>query len=157
MTSKNDSTGSWPSMFKTIAVATDGTETADRAVDVAFDIAERYSARLLILSAYTPPSVKQVEKERAGLPEEVQWTVHAAGQVDTILGTARYRARERGLEAETIARTGEPAEVICALAAEHDVDLLVVGNKGMNRRVFGSVPRSVCQHAPCSVVVAKTT
>ena len=144
-------------MFKTIAVATDGTETADKAVDVALDIAERYGARLLILSAYTPPSVKQVEKERAGLPEEVQWTVHAAGQVDTILGTARYRARERGLEAETIARTGEPAEVICALAAEHDVDLLVVGNKGMNRRVFGSVPRSVCQHAPCSVVVAKTT
>ena len=144
-------------MFKTIAVATDGTETADRAVDVAFDIAERYSARLLILSAYTPPSVKQVEKERAGLPEEVQWMVHAARQVDTILGRARYKARERGLEAETLARTGEPAEVICALAAEHDVDLLVVGNKGMNRRVFGSVPRSVCQHAPCSVVVAKTT
>lgn len=144
-------------MFKTIAVATDGTETADKAVDVALDIAERYSARLLILSAYTLPSVKQMEKERSGLPEEVQWTVHAAGKVDAILGRALYRAREHGLEAETLARTGEPAEVICALATEHDVDLLVVGNKGMNRRVFGSVPRSVCQHAPCSVVVAKTT
>lgn len=144
-------------MFKTIAVATDGTETADKAVDVALDIAARYGARLLILSAYTPPSLKQVEKERSGLPEEVQWTVHAAERVDTILGSALHRARERGLESDTVARRGEPAEVICALAAEHDVDLLVVGNKGMNRRVFGSVPRSVCQHAPCSVVVAKTT
>jgi nucleotide-binding universal stress UspA family protein len=47
--------------------------------------------------------------------------------------------------------------VLCELAAEHDADLLVIGNKGMNRRVFGSVPRAVCQHAPCSVVVVKTT
>jgi nucleotide-binding universal stress UspA family protein len=144
-------------MFKTIAVATDGTETADKAVDVALDIAERFGARLLILSAYMPPSLKQVEKERSGLPEEVQWTVHAAERVDTILSKALHRARQRGLESDTIARKGEPAEVICALAAEHEVDLLVVGNKGMNRRLFGSVPRSVCQQAPCSVVVAKTT
>lgn len=144
-------------MFKTIAVATDGTETADKAVDVALDIAERYGARLLVLSAYTPPSLKQLEKERSQLPEEVQWSIHGAEHVDAILGKAVHRARERGLESESVARRGEPAEVICALAAEHDVDLLVVGNKGMNRRVFGSVPRSVCQHAPCSVVVAKTT
>jgi len=144
-------------MFKTIAVATDGTETADKAVDVALDIAERFDARLLIFSAYMPPSLKQVEKDRSGLPEEVQWTVHAAERVDTILGKALHRARQRGLDSDTVARKGEPAEVICALAAEHDVDLLVVGNKGMNRRVFGSVPRSVCQQAPCSVVVAKTT
>lgn len=144
-------------MFKTIAVATDGTDTADKAVDVALDLAERYGARLLILSAYTPPSLKQLEQERSQLPEEVQWSIHAAGQVDTILGRALHRARERGLASETVARKGEPAEVICALAADHEVDLLVVGNKGMNRRVFGSVPRSVCQRAPCSVVVAKTT
>lgn len=144
-------------MFKTIAVATDGTETADKAVDVAIDIAERYGARLLILSVYTPPSDKQLEQARSQLPEEVQWTIHAAGQVDTILRAAVYRARERGLDSDTVARQGEPAEAICAMAAEHDVDLLVVGNKGMHRRVFGSVPRSVCQRAPCSVVVAKTT
>jgi nucleotide-binding universal stress UspA family protein len=144
-------------MFKTIAVGTDGTETADKAVEVALDIAERYGARLVVLSAYTPVSVKQLEQERAQLPEEVQWSVHGARCVDAILDRALYRARARGLECEAVARQGEPAEVLCALAAEHDIDLLVIGNKGMNRRVFGSVPRSVCQHAPCSVVVAKTT
>jgi nucleotide-binding universal stress UspA family protein len=61
------------------------------------------------------------------------------------------------LESEAVARQGEPAEVICELASEYSVDLLVIGNKGMNRRVLGSVPKSICQHAPCSVVVAKTT
>jgi len=144
-------------MFKTIAVGTDGTETADKAVAVALDIAERYAARLVILSVYTPVSVKQLEQERAQLPEEMQWSIHAAQHVDAILEQALERARARGLECEAVARHGEPADVICELAAEHDVDLLVIGNRGMNRRVFGSVPRSVGQRAPCSVVVAKTT
>jgi nucleotide-binding universal stress UspA family protein len=144
-------------MFKTIAVGTDGTKTADKAVDVALDIAERYGARLLILSAYTPVSVKRLEKERAQLPEEVQWSIHEDRDVDGILAKALKRARAQGLESEAVAREGEPADVICELASEHEVDLLVIGNKGMNRRVLGSVPRSVCQRAPCSVVVAKTT
>ena len=145
------------SMFKTIAVGTDGTQTADKAVDVALDIAERYGARLLILSAYTPLKVKDLEKERAELPEDVQWSIRADREVDRILATALERARAHGLDSETVARVGDPADVICQLASEHDVDLLVIGNKGMNRRVLGSLPKSVCQRAPCSVVVAKTT
>jgi nucleotide-binding universal stress UspA family protein len=144
-------------MFKTIAVGTDGTETADKAVGVALDIAERYGARLLILSAYTPESDKDLAHERQGLPQETQWRIHATDQVDRTVARAVDRARERGLESDGVARRGDPADVLCELAAEHEADLLVIGNKGMNRRVFGSVPKSVCQHAPCSVVVVKTT
>ena len=155
--SEKDSSKTGVSMFKTIAVGTDGTQTADKAVDVALDIAERYGARLLILSAYTPLKVKDLEKERAELPEDVQWSIRADRDVDRILATALERARAHGLDSETVAREGDPADVICQLASEHDVDLLVIGNKGMNRRVLGSVPKSVCQRAPCSVVVAKTT
>ena len=144
-------------MFETVAVGTDGTDTADKAVDIAFDLAERCGARLLILSAYKPVSLKQLENERGQLPEDMQWRIHAAEHVDRILARTLERARAQGLEAETVARQGEPAGVLCELAAEHNADLLVIGNKGMNRRVLGSVPREVCQHAPCSVVVAKTT
>jgi nucleotide-binding universal stress UspA family protein len=144
-------------MFKTIAVGTDGTETAGKAVEVAIDIAERYGARLLVLSVYTPVSDKELASQREQVPAEMQWKVHATEQVDRTLARALDRARARGLESEGVAQRGEPAEVLCALAAEHGADLLVIGNKGMNRRVFGSVPKSVCQHAPCSVVVVKTT
>lgn len=134
-----------------------GTETADKVVGVALDIAERYQARLLILSVYTQTSLKQLEKEREQLPEEVRWSIHAAKRVDAILASALQRARALGLESETVARQGEPAEVICELASEHNVDLLVIGNKGTEGRIFGSVPKTICQRAPCSVVVAKTT
>jgi nucleotide-binding universal stress UspA family protein len=144
-------------MFQTIAVGTDGTETADKAVDVAIDIAERYGAKLVIFSVYEPVSDKQLAKEHAQIPDEIQWSIHANEVVDATLGRAQRRARERGVTSETVAKQGEPADVICELAAEHNADLLVVGNKGMDKRVFGSVPKSICQHAPCSVVVAKTT
>jgi nucleotide-binding universal stress UspA family protein len=145
------------SVFETIAVATDGTKTADKAVDMALDIAERFGARLLIFSVYTPASVKELEKARAQVPEDLQWSIHATQNVDAILGRALERARARGLDSESVARPGEPADVICELASDHHADLLVIGNKGMDRRVFGSVPKSICQNAPCSVVVAKTT
>ena len=144
-------------MFKKIAVGTDGSETADKAVDVALDMAQRYEAKLLILSAYTPISDKQLAKERGEAPAEAQWSIHAGEKVDTTLARARQRAEQRGIDTDTVARHGEPAEVICDLAAEHAADLLVIGNKGMNRKLLGSVPRSICQQAPCSVVVVKTT
>ena len=49
------------------------------------------------------------------------------------------------------------ASVLVQLAEECDADLLVIGNKGMHRRVLGSVPNSVTHKAPCSVFVVKTT
>lgn len=144
-------------MFKTIAVGTDGSETADKAVEVAFDLAERYGARLLIFSVYTPVSDKELARERAEAPSDAQWSIHATERVDATLARTKKRAVDRGLETETVARRGEPAEVVCDLAEEYGADLLVVGNKGIGRRVLGSVPRTICQRAPCSVVLAKTT
>ena len=65
--------------------------------------------------------------------------------------------RDRKIECTSIIDEGEPAEVLTRLAAECDADLLVIGNKGMHRRVLGSVPNSVTHKASCSVYVVKTT
>ena len=51
---------------------------------------------------------------------------------------------------------GEPGDVIVTLAARHHADLLVVGNRGMDRRLMGSVPNTVTHKAQCSVLVVKT-
>jgi nucleotide-binding universal stress UspA family protein len=55
------------------------------------------------------------------------------------------------------AREGDPADVLVDLADEHGADVLVIGNKGMQRRVLGSVPNSVSHKAKCSVMIVKTT
>ena len=67
------------------------------------------------------------------------------------------QAEAAGLKWASEAMEGEPADVIVTLAEKHDADVIVVGNKGMERRVLGSVPNSVSHKANCSVFIVKTT
>jgi nucleotide-binding universal stress UspA family protein len=143
-------------MVKTIAVGTDGSDTASKAVAFAMDMADRYGAKLIIASAYTPVSEDRLRKEQVDAPQEIQWSINPNEDVDTTLRGVEEEAKERGLQYASEARNGDPADVLCEIAADHEADVLVVGNKGMQRRILGSVPNSVSHKAPCSVMIVKT-
>jgi len=66
-------------------------------------------------------------------------------------------AREKGLETASEAKEGDASKVLVELAEKHDADILVIGNKGMKRKVLGSVPNTVSHNAGCSVLIVKTT
>lgn len=129
-------------MISTVAVGTDGSETAGRAVAQAMDIAERFGASLVVLSAFDDRN-----------PE---WASNAAEQSERILAFAEEAAAERGIECRSAVEAGDPGEVLVSLAERHGADLLVVGSKGMERRVLGSIPNTVTHKASCSVLVVKT-
>ena len=133
-------------MFRTIAVATDGSDTAQKAVSAAFTLAKRYEAQVVILTAYS------VNATDGGV-----WASNSSTQAERVLADAEEAAAAEGLACSSAMREGDPAEVIVSLAARHDADLLVVGNLGMNRRVLGSVPNTVTHKARCSVLLVKTT
>jgi nucleotide-binding universal stress UspA family protein len=139
-----------------IGVGTDGSDTARKAVDFAMDMAERYNAKLVIASAYRPVSEDRIRKEREEAPQEIKWAINPTEEVDAILRDVEEQASGRGLEYLSEARNGDPADVLCEIAADHDVDIMVVGNKGMDRRILGSVPNTVSHKAPCSVMIVKT-
>lgn len=143
-------------MIQTIAVGTDGSETAGKAVDFAMDMAERYGAKLVIASAYKPVSEDRLRKEQVDAPQEIQWSINPSEDVDGALRAAEDAAKERGLKYASEARNGDPADVLCDIAGDHGADIIVVGNKGMQRRILGSVPNSVSHKAPCSVLIVKT-
>lgn len=143
-------------MLSTIVVGTDGSDTAAKAVDFAIDMAERYGSRLVIASSYTPVAEDRLAKEQADAPQEIQWSINPTEEVDATLRDVEEKAQERGLKTVSEARQGDPADVLCSIAAEHEADLLVVGNKGMHRRILGSVPNKVSHKAPCSVTIVKT-
>jgi nucleotide-binding universal stress UspA family protein len=144
-------------MLNTVAVGTDGSDTATIAVDFAIDLAEKYGARLVVISSYRPVDEMRLKHEQASAPEEVQWSINPTEDVDEALAQVEEKAHERGLQTTTVASQGEPADVLCKHAEEQGADVLVVGNKGMKRRILGSVPNSVAHKAPCSVMVVKTT
>jgi nucleotide-binding universal stress UspA family protein len=144
-------------LVNTIAVGTDGSDTAAKAVDFAIEMAERFGARLVVMSAFVPVSEDRLRKEQDDAPADVQWTINPFEDIESTLREVEEKAAARGLDTASEARQGSPADVLCDLAAEHDADVLVVGNKGMQRRILGSVPNSVAHKAPCSVLVVKTT
>jgi nucleotide-binding universal stress UspA family protein len=144
-------------MIQTIAVGTDGSETASKAVDFALGLAEKFGSRLVVASSYRPVSEDRVRKEQREAPADIQWSINPQEEVTAALLAVEEKAKERGVETTSEAREGDPADVLCDIAESHGADLLVVGNKGMQRRVLGSVPNSVSHKAPCSVVIVKTT
>jgi nucleotide-binding universal stress UspA family protein len=148
-------------MFRSILVGTDGSDTAHAALRRSIELAAGLDARLQIVSAYEPVSDPRVRSERVEAPEEVQWAINPHDDVLALLEAARVEAADAGVaDVETFARVGDAADAIVDVAEEQRCDLIVVGNKGMTgarRFLLGSVPNKVSHHAPCSVLIVRTT
>jgi nucleotide-binding universal stress UspA family protein len=147
-------------MFQSIVVGTDGSDTATQAVRQAVDLAKATGARIELVSAYEPVASQRLREESQQAPEDVQWSINPREDVDATLEDAAEVAREASVDVETHARQGDPADAILDVAEEIKADLIVVGNKGMTgarRFLLGSVPNKVSHHAPCSVMIIRTT
>jgi nucleotide-binding universal stress UspA family protein len=147
-------------VFRSIVVGTDGSETAAKAVDAAVELAQLSGATLEIVSAYEPVSSQRLREEARQVPPDLQWMINRRADVDATLDQAAERARGAGITPQTHARQGDPADAILDVAEELGADLIVVGNKGMTgakRFLLGSVPNKVSHHAPCAVMIIRTT
>ncbi|HLB21504.1 MAG TPA: universal stress protein [Solirubrobacteraceae bacterium] len=147
-------------MFKSIVVGTDGSETATQAVRQAVDLAGAVGAKVELVSAYAPVSEQRLSEERRAAPEDLQWAISPREDVDATLEAAATVARAAGVEVDVYPRQGDPADAILDVAEEQEADLIIVGNKGMTgakRFLLGSVPNKVSHHAPCSVMIIRTT
>jgi nucleotide-binding universal stress UspA family protein len=147
-------------MFSSIVVGTDGSDTAKKAVAAAVDLAKQIGASLDIVSAYEPVPQSRLREEARQAPEDMQWMINPREDVEATLRDAAEELEEAGIEVEIFAREGDPADAILDVAEERGADLIVVGNKGMTgakRFLLGSVPNKVSHHAPCSVLIVRTT
>lgn len=149
-------------MFANIVVGTDGSPTAREAVRQAAELAKASGATLHIVTGYQHPAVLEammsspmgVGPPAGGLEALLRETAAA------VLQSAANDASQAGVDAETYAIAGEPASAIIDVAETHRADLVVVGNRGMTgakRFLLGSVPGKVVHHAPCTVLITRTS
>jgi nucleotide-binding universal stress UspA family protein len=149
-------------MFSSIVVGADGSDTATQAVRQAVEVAKTASATLEIVSVYTPVSEQQLRQERREAPEDVQWAIHPRQEVEASLSEAAEIAHEAGVDVNTYACEGDPADAIVDVAEEKNADLVIVGNERMGvervlkRLLLASVPRKILRRAPCSVLIIRT-
>ena len=147
-------------MFGSIVVGTDGSDTAGEAVRQAVELAGQIGAKVHLVSAYEPVSEGRLRDERDQAPGDLQWMVNPREDVNETLERAAEGFRTSGVDVDIHAREGDPADAILDVAEEQNADLIVVGNKGMTgakRFLLGSVPNKVSHHAPCSVMIIRTT
>ena len=132
-----------------ILFAYDGSEESRRALRYASRLRERDS--VIVLSVAT----KLIEA-----PSTTQFTEpgHGPDSVQQGLEDVREIMSDAGVDAEYISKIGNPAAEILNTAETRDVELIVVGRRGLHpveRFLLGSVADRVVQHAICDVLVVK--
>jgi nucleotide-binding universal stress UspA family protein len=146
--------------FSTILVGTDGYESSFRAVERAAALAADTNATLLIVSAYTQMSDRDTRRAADALGEE-SYKVMGAHPAEDILREAADLARKAGAaNVDTVAKAGDPVDVLVKVVEERSADLCVVGNRGLNSlagRLLGSVPANISHRASCDVLIVHTT
>ncbi|WP_248898008.1 universal stress protein [Haloplanus halobius] len=137
-------------MFDTIVIATDGSESASRAVAVALDLAGRFDAAVHALYV-----VDRGEIEAS--PEQVRDEMRSA--LDESGRTALEEvAATTDRSVTTAVREGRPATKIREYALEHDADMVAMGTRGRhgeNRFLVGSVAERVVRTCPVPVLTVR--
>jgi nucleotide-binding universal stress UspA family protein len=146
--------------YRKVLVGTDGSESSYRAVERAATVAAGAGAQLLLVCAYYPMDSREEAKAADQLGHDA-YKVHGSSPAESVLSDAENKARTAG--ASDIVRKaieGDAADSLLRVAVDEDVDLLVVGNRGLNRfagRLLGSVPANISHQAKCDFLIVHTT
>jgi nucleotide-binding universal stress UspA family protein len=145
--------------YESVVVGSDGSATAELAVQSAAEVAAAHGARLVIVTAYKPHGNEMARQST--VPEDVRWALTDVSQAEDRVRHGRLLAASAGvMRIVTHAVAGSAADVLLDAAETFAADLIVLGSKGLTRSTraaLGSVAASVAHHAPCDVMIVRTT
>ncbi len=138
-------------MIKTILVAFDGSDQSRKAFQLGLEIAEKFSARFLVIGIVRLPEPAISVEIDAMLD---RGRTHFAEEFTTL----DEQAKKLHVNLETHVAVGHPAEQILRYAEDNHADMIVMGRRGLTRAtrwILGSVSERVMRYAHCPVTVVK--
>jgi nucleotide-binding universal stress UspA family protein len=140
-------------MIRKILVATDFSPTSIRAQRTATELAKQLDASVTVLHVYSLPTYMFFDGSAYIPPPGVVADIIADAAKH--LAEAKDAAASAGVPVETALMEGSPADEIVRYAAEHQLDLIVVGThgrRGLSRLALGSVAEHVVRTAKVPVL-----
>ena len=134
--------------IRKILLGYDGSQSAERAVDLAASLAHKYNAAIIVVHAY-PRLPRMTQPSQDDVRE-----IHEAR--DSVEALVKRLAEDR-LDVTPDVLEGPAAEAILNAAEAHDVDLIIVGRRGLGKfsgLLLGSTSDRVLQYATLPVLVA---
>jgi nucleotide-binding universal stress UspA family protein len=135
-------------MFNKILFPLDRSREAQEAIAVAIDLVQKYQSQLILLSVIETPDL---DAEVIDDP-----VMQSAEAIDQLLHSAQALFAKRGIQAEILQREGKPAFTICDVADELNVNLIVMGSRGIGldlEHTADSVASRVINLSPCPVLI----
>ena len=138
--------------FKTIIVATDFSPVSDLALEYARTLAHRFDAALHIVHVVEDP----FPAAEVYVPEMSDFRIRFVADAEKRLASAV--ADPVSAPGTWEVRIGNPARMICEVAATQNADLIVMGTHGrgaFGHLFMGSVAERVVRTAPCPVLTVR--
>lgn len=140
-------------VMKRMLIATDGSSGAGHALDEGLSLAAKLGAEVIVVY------VRQSPASLLGAPYYQDVITDEARYSRAITTDAKLYATRYDVDVDYEVVEGDPVEAILTLARSRDVDLIVVGSRGLGTvksLVLGSVSNAILHQADRPVLVAKT-
>ncbi|XHH09045.1 MAG: universal stress protein [Candidatus Bathyarchaeia archaeon] len=158
-------------MITKILIPIDGSEPANKALDLSIYLADKCSAEILVLSVMEPkiiPVFTQTYAQPMEVPQippvspaEMQSMLkRQRTSYENLLATALNKSRKNypNLKVSTKLAEGQPADKIIETAKEGNFNMIVIGSRGLSgikEFILGSVSNTVANKANCPVLIVK--
>lgn len=144
-------------MFTHLLVPLDGSKFGETALEYALSLAQKYDSKITLLHIVHDQWQGEM---RAESPELNELTQQKESNHSYIYLNAKEKdLQEQGYNVESIIKSGEPvAKAILSMAAEEDVDTIVMsshGFTGLKRLMFGNVAEKVVSRATVPVLLIR--
>ena len=143
--------------FKKILCPTDFSEPSLCGLKMANEMAMQFDSQIIMINVHKPiPHLPTPRIEASETTYDVStYEKHVIEDAKENLARVSKEMLGEGVVPRLIVRVGAPAEEILAVAAEEDVDAIIIashGRTGLAKIVFGSVAQRVVRRAKCPVL-----